>query len=225
MMKKWIERVAILGCAVLALSAAPAKAEAQTHEVQLNHQQSQTLTFEGPAIQTLTTLPRSKRELRKLVTDSRTVEEHPDLAEYYLSEANRLQTETTTYEKYARAFGDTDSLDAPDHFSIGRNARFYYLVAKDHQKRAQDANVMAALHAQAAQQEGCFTCHKLNGRGGKLGPDLAAEGTRGRSDAWLIGHFKDPKTLSPTSVMPAFSSLTDRQLQMLAAFLQSQKVK
>ena len=38
-------------------------------------------------------------------------------------------------------------------------------------------------------QEGCFMCHQLNGEGGKVGPDLTIEGTRGRTDEWLIGHF------------------------------------
>ncbi|HET7213896.1 MAG TPA: c-type cytochrome, partial [Terriglobia bacterium] len=41
-------------------------------------------------------------------------------------------------------------------------------------------------------QEGCFMCHRLNGGGGKVGPDLTVEGTRGRTDEWLIGHFKNP---------------------------------
>jgi len=41
----------------------------------------------------------------------------------------------------------------------------------------------------------------------------------------LIGHFKDPQTRSPRSVMPAFSSLTDRQLEVLTTFLQGQKGK
>jgi|SRR5579875_926650 len=72
-------------------------------------------------------------------------------------------------------------------------------------------------------QEGCFMCHQLDGQGGKVGPDLTYEGTRGRSDAWLIGHFKAPSKYSSGSIMPAFTNLTDKQLQALTAFLQSQK--
>ena len=41
-------------------------------------------------------------------------------------------------------------------------------------------------------QEGCFTCHRLNGEGGPVGPDLTTEGERGRTTEWLVGHFKDP---------------------------------
>ena len=72
-------------------------------------------------------------------------------------------------------------------------------------------------------QEGCFMCHRLNGEGGQAGPDLTVEGNRGRTDPWLIGHFKDPATFTTGSIMPAFKNLTDEQLKALTAFLQSQK--
>ena len=72
-------------------------------------------------------------------------------------------------------------------------------------------------------QEGCFMCHQLNGEGGKVGPDLTVEGTRGRTTAWLVGHFKDPPAYTKGSIMPAFQNLTDEQLRALTAFLQNQK--
>lgn len=74
-------------------------------------------------------------------------------------------------------------------------------------------------------QEGCFMCHRLNSEGGKVGPDLTVEGTRGRTDQWLIGHFKDPPAYTHGSIMPAFKNLTVQQLKALTAFLQSQKGK
>ena len=72
-------------------------------------------------------------------------------------------------------------------------------------------------------QEGCFMCHQLNGEGGKVGPDLTTEGTRGRTQEWLIGHFKDPPAYVPGSIMPPFKNLTEEQLRALTAFLQNQK--
>ena len=72
-------------------------------------------------------------------------------------------------------------------------------------------------------QEGCMGCHELDGEGGKLGPSLTIEGTRGRSDEWLVGHFKDPSAYTPGSAMPAFNQLTDDQLHALTLFLQSEK--
>jgi mono/diheme cytochrome c family protein len=72
-------------------------------------------------------------------------------------------------------------------------------------------------------QEGCFMCHQLNREGGAVGPDLTVEGTRGRTNEWLIGHFKGPSAYVPGSIMPAFKNLTDEQLKALTAFLQNQK--
>jgi mono/diheme cytochrome c family protein len=74
-------------------------------------------------------------------------------------------------------------------------------------------------------QEGCFMCHQLGAEGGRVGPDLSLEGTRGRSEEWLIGHFKDPPAYTPGSIMPPFKNLTGEQLQALAEFLESQKGK
>ncbi len=71
-------------------------------------------------------------------------------------------------------------------------------------------------------QEGCFMCHQLEGEGGKVGPDLSVEGTRGRTKEWLIGHFKDPPKYVSGSIMPPFKNLTDAQLEALTAFLQHQ---
>jgi cbb3-type cytochrome oxidase cytochrome c subunit len=66
-------------------------------------------------------------------------------------------------------------------------------------------------------------CHQLDGEGGKVGPDLTLEGTRGRSDEWLVGHFKNPSAYTPGSVMPSFSQLTEDQLHTLTVFLQNEK--
>ena len=72
-------------------------------------------------------------------------------------------------------------------------------------------------------QEGCFTCHSLNGEGGSVGPDLTTEGSRSRTTEWLVGHFKDPPAYVHGSVMPPFKNLTDEQLRALTGFLQNQK--
>lgn len=74
-------------------------------------------------------------------------------------------------------------------------------------------------------QEGCFMCHRLDGEGGKVGPDLTIEGTRGRSADWLLGHFKNPGAYVPGSIMPSFKNLTDDQLRALTVFLMNQRSK
>ncbi len=88
-------------------------------------------------------------------------------------------------------------------------------VTKSQQELIQDGRTLY-------RQEGCFMCHQFNGESGKVGPDLTVEGTRERTDDWLIGHFKDPPAYTPGSIMPALKNLTDKQLKALTTFLRSQ---
>lgn len=55
---------------------------------------------------------------------------------------------------------------------------------------------------QLFETHGCRGCHKLNGVGGSIGPDLTEEGTNKRSPEWLERHFLQPNTVSPSSPMP-----------------------
>jgi ubiquinol-cytochrome c reductase cytochrome b subunit len=66
-------------------------------------------------------------------------------------------------------------------------------------------------------QENCISCHTVNGRGGKLGPDLTAVSIH-RDAAWMIAHFKRPSAVRPGTSMPPIQ-LGDTQLNSLAAFL------
>ena len=66
-------------------------------------------------------------------------------------------------------------------------------------------------------------CHQLDGEGGTLGPDLSLEGTRKRSEEWLLGHFKTPAAYTKGSIMPSYKNLTEGQLRALIAFLQNEK--
>ncbi|HEY3835632.1 MAG TPA: c-type cytochrome, partial [Bryobacteraceae bacterium] len=54
------------------------------------------------------------------------------------------------------------------------------------------------------QKNSCGSCHKVNGVGGTMGPPLNGIGQR-RNEKWVIGHFKNPKALSPGSMMPAYN--------------------
>jgi ubiquinol-cytochrome c reductase cytochrome b subunit len=70
---------------------------------------------------------------------------------------------------------------------------------------------------------GCLGCHTIGGEGGKVGPDLSAEGSKGRSREWLAEQIINPKSHNPASVMPAFNALEDRQLNALVQYLQGLK--
>lgn len=70
---------------------------------------------------------------------------------------------------------------------------------------------------------GCDSCHKLNGKGGRGGPDLSGVGARQPSIDWQKAHLMDPPSKVPGSKMPAYNDLTDEQLTALAHFVVSQK--
>jgi quinol-cytochrome oxidoreductase complex cytochrome b subunit len=49
----------------------------------------------------------------------------------------------------------------------------------------------------------CASCHRLNGEGGESGPPLNGLAAR-RSQEWVRGHFRSPRTFSPSTIMPAY---------------------
>jgi mono/diheme cytochrome c family protein len=65
----------------------------------------------------------------------------------------------------------------------------------------------------------CYTCHKFNGYGGNLAPDLSYEGSRAQRQ-WLVEFLKNPQTLRPTLIlrMPQFN-MSDRDAATLADYM------
>jgi len=65
------------------------------------------------------------------------------------------------------------------------------------------APVYAVKGATLYQDSHCSACHQLRGNGMKIGPALDGVGDR-HDRAWLEQHFKDPKSVSKDSKMPAY---------------------
>lgn len=71
------------------------------------------------------------------------------------------------------------------------------------------------------QSYACLSCHKMSGKGGKLGPDLTDESQKGRSRDWIITQITNSKKHFPKSIMPPFTMLSNKQLNDLADFVLS----
>ena len=71
------------------------------------------------------------------------------------------------------------------------------------------------------QKNGCSACHRVNGQGGTVGPDLTHVGSKRNAD-WLIRHFKDPQAVVPGSLMPKFP-MSDTELHDLTEYMLSLK--
>jgi len=65
----------------------------------------------------------------------------------------------------------------------------------------------------------CYTCHKFNGFGGDLAPDLTYEGSRAQRQ-WIVDFLKNPQTLRPTLIlrMPQLN-MSDKDATTLADYM------
>jgi mono/diheme cytochrome c family protein len=65
----------------------------------------------------------------------------------------------------------------------------------------------------------CYVCHRFNGYGGTLAPDLSFEGSRAQRK-WIVDFLKNPQTLRPTLTfrMPQFNIPTE-EAAVLADYL------
>ncbi len=63
----------------------------------------------------------------------------------------------------------------------------------------------------------CTACHKLGASDGGIAPELTFEGLL-KDEAWILQHFKNPRSLVPDSIMPAFRFPED-DFRSLSAYL------
>lgn len=73
--------------------------------------------------------------------------------------------------------------------------------------------------AQVYERYKCYACHRFNGYGGTLAPDLSFEGSRAQKK-WIAEFLKNPQTIRPTLIlrMPQFN-MTDQEATIAAEYL------
>ena len=72
------------------------------------------------------------------------------------------------------------------------------------------------------QSRGCMNCHSLHGTGGSFGPALDSIGRK--LDREAIEHYiRDPKAVNPKALMPAQTTLSEKELEEVAGFLANLK--
>jgi uncharacterized membrane protein/cytochrome c2 len=105
----------------------------------------------------------------------------------------------------------TDAQAAPGDANVAAVAR---------NRRVYSAATIAAGHKLVVDPAiGCQNCHRIDGEGGKLGPDLSRIGLTQPDITWQLEHLKNPQSLKPGSAMPSFDMLTPEQRQAIAAWL------
>lgn len=72
---------------------------------------------------------------------------------------------------------------------------------------------------QIYQRYKCYVCHRFNGYGGTIGPDLSYEGSRAQK-SWIQGFLKNPRAIRPTLSlrMPQFN-MQEQDAALAAEFL------
>ena len=92
-------------------------------------------------------------------------------------------------------------------------------------QEAFEHNPQALAGARLFAESDCTNCHTYLGFGSRnLGArDLSAEGTKGRTLAYLIRYMRCPSCVTPDSPMPAFAALGAKDLRLLAVFLEASK--
>jgi len=84
------------------------------------------------------------------------------------------------------------------------------------------AQVRSPQAPELAQSLGCFACHALHGRGGRLAVPLDGIGARLTPEE-LRTAIAFPRRLHPRAKMPSYAYLPPVEQEVLAHFLESQK--
>jgi mono/diheme cytochrome c family protein len=132
--------------------------------------------------------------------------------------------------RHPRAFGNQLKMPQYSFSSVQVDQLVTVLLAQTERAQTLPAELrqsgQAVSHYQPAGKAGkliddmqCFSCHRINGRGGDMAPDLTWEGSA-VDRQWLVSFLKNPNTLRPALIrrMPKFN-LTDVETTTLADYI------
>jgi cytochrome c oxidase subunit II len=72
-------------------------------------------------------------------------------------------------------------------------------------------------------QNECVKCHKLNGEGGKKGPELTDIFAK-KDEDYIRQYIMDPRSIKPDGTMPP-AKLSDRELNLIVEYLKQQTLR
>jgi nitric oxide reductase subunit C len=84
------------------------------------------------------------------------------------------------------------------------------------------ASAGATPGAAVFQTRGCMNCHSLHGTGGTFGPVLDTIGQRLTKEQ-IARYIRNPKAVNPKALMPAQTTLSEKEFDEVAAFLANLK--
>lgn len=100
-------------------------------------------------------------------------------------------------------------------------ATHYQSVKEWKERKLTEVPVTVESGRNVFEAKACNACHTINGRGGKIGPDLSVYGLQ-RTKEWMIQHHINPRSLVAGSMMPDFK-YSKSELEALALYLSSLK--
>ena len=87
-----------------------------------------------------------------------------------------------------------------------------------------DGKALIADGKKVYMANGCASCHAIGDNGGKTAPELTKVAADAKHNAkWLEESVVNPKADHPDSTMPAYDSLSKKDLKALVAYLGSLK--
>ena len=86
---------------------------------------------------------------------------------------------------------------------------------------ANPADAKLAQGIRLVKEKGCMVCHKINGSGGQVGPNLGGVVDR-YGEAWMQEWLRDPQAMREGSRMPNFK-FTEAEIEAVVEFLKTVK--